>query len=516
MYFQKCKEIKMDIFSYINNGADYIVWENTFVSFDKYINKGEKEYILLVPNSRLMERESIARLFSEYYIHELFDLSNCYMGTANARYVLWHIKKDQPQNVKIANFYGYAHPYRDNEVCEKRLKIPDKYEDNYKKYIRIIENWKDQNVAPKNADKGYEIITLPWQEFDITRPYPRYYRKDNAMIRKQLSEAEMANLSDVAEIILTRALDGENNVTKVKALNPYKVPGYPYIPELCAVESNISSQKVHKGDIVELKNEYLLIDKESTFDLYAPAGTRIIRAKKLSPEYLYFYLNSRTARKIRDVLRIPISDGVSTYLNGGSIFDSQVLMPTKDPEFYIQEFLKVSTPYIRYYEKNSNEEPKSLEDILSAELAEKIQMNGRELVKKQIDEDIVELNTCFKNGAYKATLILAGSIMEAILIDWLSELRGIDYFQEQLKIKRRKKKTGLLEEVDADLAGYINEIKEIKKPAWMQESFEAHEIREKRNLVHAKLCLKEKEKIDETMCRTIIEYLKNIIDSRWQ
>ena len=36
-----------------------------------------------------------------------------------------------------------------------------------------------------------------------------------------------------------------------------------------------------------------------------------------------------------------------------------------------------------------------------------------------------ELNICFKNKAYKAALILAGSILEAVLIDWLSEKRGL-------------------------------------------------------------------------------------------
>ena len=138
------------------------------------------------------------------------------------------------------------------------------------------------------------------------------------------------------------------------------------------------------------------------------------------------------------------------------------------------------------------------------------------MLKKQIDEDIAELNICFNNGAYKATLILAGSVMEAILIDWLSEIRGIDYFQQDLLINRYNPKNNRYEKVRADLAGYIDEIKEIKKPAWMKEWSDAHEIRKKRNLVHAKLCLKESENIDEAMCRTVISYLKSIIDSRWQ
>lgn len=45
-----------------------------------------------------------------------------------------------------------------------------------------------------------------------------------------------------------------------------------------------------------------------------------------------------------------------------------------------------------------------------------------------ITDDIKELNACYRAKAYKATLILAGSILEAVLIDWLSEINQADYF----------------------------------------------------------------------------------------
>ena len=45
----------------------------------------------------------------------------------------------------------------------------------------------------------------------------------------------------------------------------------------------------------------------------------------------------------------------------------------------------------------------------------------------------------------------------------------------------------------ADLVDYINEIKYIERPHWMEEASKAHEIRKKRNLVHAKLCIKSDE-----------------------
>lgn len=202
-------------------------------------------------------------------------------------------------------------------------------------------------------------------------------------------------------------------------------------------------------------------------------------------------------------------------------------MPEKEEQFYKEEFHKISAPDKRFYvipEEESDVE--TLEQALAVELMEKIKLNSETLVKKQIEEDVNELNICFSNRAYKSTLILAGSIMEALLIDWLSEIRGINYFEETLR-KRKYDKINKCYETDkngcyiymdktrADLADYIDEIRDIKRPEWMEEAEEAHKIRDKRNLVHAKLCLKKSAEINEETCNEVITYLKKIIESRW-
>ena len=43
---------------------------------------------------------------------------------------------------------------------------------------------------------------------------------------------------------------------------------------------------------------------------------------------------------------------------------------------------------------------------------------------------------------------------------------------------------------------------------------DAHKIRRKRNLVHAKLCLKEEEDINEELCKKVIDYLKHVLKTR--
>jgi len=106
------------------------------------------------------------------------------------------------------------------------------------------------------------------------------------------------------------------------------------------------------------------------------------------------------------------------------------------------------------------------------------------------------------------SLILAGSILEAVLIDWLSEIKGVDFFKKTYMVKDDKGK-----DKPADLNDYINEIKYIERPHWMEEANKAHAIRKKRNLVHAKLCMKSNE-INEEVCREVIGYLKDVLKTR--
>lgn len=66
----------------------------------------------------------------------------------------------------------------------------------------------------------------------------------------------------------------------------------------------------------------------------------------------------------------------------------------------------------------------------------------------------------------------------------------------------------------ADLIDYINEIKYIERPHWVDEATKAHEIRKKRNLVHAKLCLNQSIEIDDEACQMVIKYLGDVLKTR--
>ena len=50
------------------------------------------------------------------------------------------------------------------------------------------------------------------------------------------------------------------------------------------------------------------------------------------------------------------------------------------------------------------------------------------MIQKLLSDDAKELISCLEVGAYKACMILCGSILETILLDWLSELENTNYF----------------------------------------------------------------------------------------
>lgn len=50
------------------------------------------------------------------------------------------------------------------------------------------------------------------------------------------------------------------------------------------------------------------------------------------------------------------------------------------------------------------------------------------MIQKLLSDDAKELISCLEVGAYKACMILCGSILETILLDWPSELENTNYF----------------------------------------------------------------------------------------
>lgn len=145
-----------------------------------------------------------------------------------------------------------------------------------------------------------------------------------------------------------------------------------------------------------------------------------------------------------------------------------------------------------------------------------------EASKDVIKTDLEEIQRCINANAYKAAIILTGSVLEAFLIDWLSEIKNKDFFTINYEVQKTDKHgTPLYSKNNepimkrADLIDYIKEIRILKEPDWDLGYEQADEIRKKRNLVHAKLFVKESD-ISKNTCTQIIDYLTYVIQTRWK
>lgn len=508
----------------LNNANQYY-----FSDWEKYIAQDRDEYYIILPY--MNAGFGTDKVLSVYYIHEMLELGNCFLGHNNEQFVLWHICKSIPTECRVSIFRGYAHPYRDKEMFENYvLKIPDVFSQEFNTYVSFLDTWRSSGIKPLEGKGPFEFIQLSFHEFDRTKPVARYYSKRFDKTRELLSHDTLVPLRDIASFVQCHIVDCEPDTGLIRAIDGNKFPSYPFSPERDSIDYIKTNYILHKGDILCRRNRdglsFFLIDKEPSFDLYAPPASTVIHAQGVSPEYLYLYLSSDTAKRIESATTIRTSDNSFITLTN-DIKGFPVILPQKDDSVYQEEFARLASPDSRYYTAVSEQisRPKTMEEELVKELIKRLNQNNASLLKKQLEEDLQEMDVCFEGGAYKASLILAGSILEAVLIDWLSEIKGHDYFQEDLMKRVYDKKLGCYKtdgngdfiyhtNRKADLSDYIDEIKDLKKPKWIRESQEADEIRKKRNLVHAKLCLKENVQINESLCRSVRDYLLDVIASR--
>lgn len=281
-----------------------------------------------------------------------------------------------------------------------------------------------------------------------------------------------------------------------------------------------TSHKIKKGDILIKSRtisgnlELVYISDAPKSDVYAPADTFVLTVndKRFNSEFLYLYLNSETFKKYATKYFVGT---IALRLQMKDLQQFPIIIPKSDLKYYEGLFKYQQNPLIYNKEYIDILKQKPLNSDIETEfrLEEIKQLADKynSAAKENYMNDIKEVEACFNAGAYKATLILCGSILEGFLLDWLNELQPEkDWLNQDFYIDTKNNDA----KKQYNLNDYINQIEKIKRPHWMKESAKAHEIRKQRNLVHAKLCLKEDVVINKRLCVEVIKYLKDIIDTR--
>lgn len=212
--------------------------------------------------------------------------------------------------------------------------------------------------------------------------------------------------------------------------------------------------------------------------------------KRISPYYLYCLLTSEF-----------VTDYYSERYSGDEYESSS--LPLEDCIYIEMAAEKMQNrKYAEIYEREINPRLKAHEMISSKTFS-------NTNAKGSIEKYLVEIKNNIDSGSYYSATIVMGSVLEAFLIDWLSELDGKNYFEEDYLVTDKRHKY----QRRADLMDYIDIIQK-RRPDWIDGAKKATEIRKKRNLVHAKLYIAEGE-ITQEICYEMLRNLEVIINNRW-
>ena len=407
--------------------------------------------------------------------------------------------------LKVAKPLGGAQKSKSGDICAIQK---ERFSDDYLSYLKACEAFA-AGERPSKASQLGAFYSVPVTELIEGRFTPSFYAPELRRIRAEMEGADIVKLGDVTELLKPRKV--KEDASNVLVLRPKDVRFPVNLADLD--RDDATSVVLQRGDIVICTvgddNRAIIFDRDGDEPVYAASTCAVIRAHDILPEYLCFYLSSAVAKAVLS----SVSNGiVFKQLTLKALADFPVIKPKMDDRYYIAEYAILAGRTARDYADLSalqTAEPEPIESILDKEIASRISAYYEDQLRDFLSSDIEELNTCFAHGAYKAAIILAGSILEAVLIDWLSEIKHVNYFENDYLVTDRR--TG--RERRADLYDYINAIKYIEKPRWAHEADMAHTIRKKRNLVHAKLCISSHD-VNEETARMVIEYLDQVLRTR--
>ena len=153
------------------------------------------------------------------------------------------------------------------------------------------------------------------------------------------------------------------------------------------------------------------------------------------------------------------------------------------------------------------------------ECINRLKNKNLKVLKDLLENDFTELKVGFDHKAYKAAIILAGSILEAFVIDWLSELDKAKYFQDVFPERDDADqpiiRDGQFKESDLNYKLQALLARQARLGnTWYSIYLDADEIRKKRNNVHAKLSMRDSSYNSQSTCQDIMQRLERVIKSR--
>jgi hypothetical protein len=480
------------------NDVDYIISETQSDKIIAYIIL--PVYFLDKNNSDVAKIKNL--ILENWHVSGIYDLSKIWAPYTNIEFNLICLNKNKPVNVSFSKYKG-LNTFK-SESTYKFVQgefggqiITEEFSLYLQELSNIIES--EKNIFIKS--RAY-LFTIPYSSFNNNHFSINYYEPDLIENQKKLELETTKILSEVAEILVPKSATDEKGFI----ISP---SNYSYPIQINRLkEGKRTNIELRKGDILLSRygnNKAFLVNEELDKKLYPSIHTFVIRcsSETISPEYLFLYLQSDTVTKyvIRHQLGISIKTISIQYLKSLPIIIPETIVIERSINLFktLFETPKEDTIATINSELFSNKSPtKPIQIEFIEEFINKEKNYKLKLIKSIVDDDLREIQKCINANAYKSVIILSGSVLEAVLMDWLSEINQKDY---------------LVSDIDFSL---FNMIKELDSKGYFDKPLTdaAHNIREKRNLVHPKKYLRTRAKLDKKTIIKTIDDLKQILQKR--
>lgn len=346
------------------------------------------------------------------------------------------------------------------------------------------------------ADKGFQ---RPFAAVDLHRLTVHFHAPEFAALAQGIEAQPFAPLSDLVEVLAPGRTKETGRVVKARDLRQGDASGTP--------DSPMTTVLLRPGDLLVMrmgKFETFLI--EDIDDGVTAADHFIVlrcRDARISPEYLATYLNSDFAWAYSQRHR---SGTIIQRLNKRDLVAMPVLIPEpavlQQAEKVYHEVLgrkaeadrlaQIADARFRVEDLTKD----TVQAYFMSSVADMISDQKARYLKQIIDDDIREIDACRKAGALKACVALSGSVLEAILLEWVAEQEGKNPASVNLKLNK------LIDQL-------------IHQGILIDPAGEnAHHIRRQRNIVHPQQVLKN-EKLTPSSVDDVLTMLKDIIQLRF-
>lgn len=477
-----------------------------------YALSGKKEQVGLILGQNTIDRNTINNklikevLLSDWHIAGIFDLSRLMYPYTSIRFNFYWLTKKKPEQVKFSIYKDEETYISDKGLVKNQdeIKLNRKITPVFEEYLGFLNTIiKNIYLVPSHDMNQAEFFVRAFDEMDFDNLSIRYNSPEMVQNRLKLQFEKTLPLSSVAEILFPRLIKGKSGrVCKPVHLDNIRAC-------LKSDAKNATDIEIQTGDILVTRLgqfKLALVEKDFEETVFASNYLIVIRpiSDVINSEFLFLYFNSQTAQKYF----MQFEPGVlGYYFSRDRISSLPIIIPDDDvllnaknlfEGLYKDENLN-RVEIINRELFNTKIPQKPFQKDLIQEILNHLQIVKQHFIREVIESDLSEIATCINAGAYKSALILSGSVLEGVLLDWLSEIDKVDYINS----KTHKKMLG---EIISDLQRTEHLTAYLKEAAFKISGY--------RNIVHPKVFIQKKVNLDREIAEDILSDLRKILSKR--